>query len=388
MAIDDEREAKPTLLANVRRACHHTAMPFRLSHLLPALSAFLLAGCQSAGYYAQAAQGQSALLWKRQSIAGLLKDEKTPADLRARLETVQRIRQFASTGLGLPAQKQYASYVELGREYPVWSVMAAPELSLVPKTWCYWFVGCLSYRGFFREDMAQRYAAELEQQGLEVYLSGIPAYSTLGWFKDPVLSSFIRQPEAELAELIFHELTHQVLFVAGDTTFNESLAVTVAEEGLQRYSQLYPQDLGRLALAKKRRDDFVRLVLKYRAQLQQVYVSARSDAEKREAKVEVLAALQAAYGQQKIAWGGYAGYDAWFASLNNAKLNTIGTYYDLVPALQSLLQQEGGDLDKFFAACRELARLDAKTRRQRLEALPALSRTTPDTTARTTDNTP
>lgn len=341
----------------------------RLSRLLPALSAFLLAGCQSAAYYAQAAQGQAALLLKRQSIAGLLADEKTTPQLRSRLETVQRIRQFAADELGLPAQKQYASYVELGRSYPVWSVMAAPELSLTPKTWCYWFVGCLAYRGFFREDMAQRYAGELEQQGLEVYLSGIPAYSTLGWFKDPVLSSFISLPEPELAEMLFHELTHQVLFVPGDTTFNESLAVAVAEAGLQRYSQQYPQDLKRLALAKSRRDDFVRLVLKYRQQLHAVYISARSDVQKREAKAEVLAALQAAYARQKVEWGGYAGYDAWFASLNNAKLNTIGTYYDLVPALQQLLQQHDGDIGKFFAACKELARLDMKTRRQRLDAL-------------------
>lgn len=346
-------------------------MPYslRLFRFLPALSAFLLAGCQSLAYYSQAAQGQTALLMKRQSIAKLLKDEKTTPDLRRRLETVQRIRGFAADELGLPAQKQYASYVELGREYPVWSVMAAPELSLAPKTWCYWFVGCLAYRGFFREDMAQDYAQELQAQGLDVYLSGIPAYSTLGWFKDPVLSSFITLPEADLAEMLFHELTHQVLFVAGDTTFNESLAVTVAEEGLRRYSQQYPQDLARVALAKKRRDEFVKLVLTYRQQLHTVYISTRSEAEKRQAKAEVLTALQAAYAEQKTAWGGYAGYDGWFASLNNAKLNTIGTYYDLVPALQALLQQEGGDLQKFLSACKELARLDVKSRRQKLEAV-------------------
>ncbi len=341
----------------------------QLSRLLPALSAFLLAGCQSVGYYAQAAQGQTALLLKRQPISRLLKDEKTAPDLRARLETVQRIRRFAADELGLPAQTQYASYVELGRAYPVWSVMAAPELSLVSRTWCYWFVGCLAYRGFFSEDMAKRYAETLQQLGLDVYFSGIPAYSTLGWFKDPVLSSFVMLPEPELAEMIFHELTHQVLFVPGDTTFNESLAVAVAEAGLQRYSQQYPQDLERLARAKKRRDEFVRLVLKYRQQLHAVYMSDRPDAQKREAKAEVLAALQTAYAAQKTEWGGYAGYDAWFASLNNAKLNTIGTYYDLVPALQALLRQENGDLGKFFAACKALARLDIKTRRQRLDAL-------------------
>ncbi|HEX6590447.1 MAG TPA: aminopeptidase [Moraxellaceae bacterium] len=341
-----------------------------LSRLLPALSAFLLAGCQSAAYYAQAAQGQTAMIMKRQSIPRLLAREDTPADLRGRLETVQRIREFAIQELDLPAQKQYATYVELGRDYPVWSVMASPELSLAPRTWCYWFVGCLAYRGFFRESMAQYYARELEREGLDVYLSGIPAYSTLGWFHDPVLSSFIKQPEAELAELIFHELTHQVLFVPGDTTFNESLAVAVADEGLRRYSLRYPQDLARLQRAKERRDDFVALVLEWRGKLQQLFAQKISDAEKRQGKAEVYAGLQAAYAQLKQArWGGYGGYDAWFASLNNAKLNTVNTYYDLVPALQILLRQQDNDLPRFFAACRELARLDKAERHRRLNAL-------------------
>lgn len=344
---------------------------WRPARLLPALSAFLLAGCQSVAYYSQAVQGQTALLLKRQSIAKLIDNKDTPDDLRRQLESVQRIRAFARDELGLPAEKQYASYVDLGRAYPVWSVMATPELALTPKTWCYWFVGCLSYRGFFREEMARAYADELRGQGFDVYLSGIPAYSTLGWFKDPVLSSFVRQPEAELAELVFHELTHQVLFVPGDTTFNESLAVTVAEEGLRRYSLKYPQDLARLALAKQRRDDFVKLVIRYRRRLQETFAAAADDDARRRGKAEVYAALQAAYAEQKQQWGGYAGYDGWFTSLNNAKLNTIDTYYDLVPALQRLLLQQNGDIAKFFEACRALSRLDKAERHRRLAALPA-----------------
>lgn len=343
--------------------------PLSLSRLLTALSAFLLAGCQSAGYYAQAVQGQSALLLKRQSIPRLLANPATDPDLRVRLENVQRIRVFAVEQLGLPAKKQYARYVDLGREYPLWSVMATPELSLAPKVWRYWFVGSLSYRGFFKQAMAERYAEELRAEGFDVYLSGIPAYSTLGWFHDPVLSSFIRQPEAELAELLFHELTHQVLFVPGDTTFNESLAVAVAEEGLRRYSDKYPQDLARVALAKQRRDDFVKLVLEYRGRLQKAFAAAADTEAKRRGKAEVYAALQAAYAEQKVRWGGYAGYDNWFSSLNNAKLNTIDTYYDLVPALQALLRQKQGDIPAFFDACRALARLDKKLRHQQLNAL-------------------
>ena len=342
------------------------------SRLFSPLLVFLLTGCQSVAYYSQAVQGQISLLAKRKPIDRLLATDTLTPELRRQLESVQRIRQFASESLALPAKRQYASYVELGRPYPVWSVMAAPELSLTPKTWHYWFVGSLSYRGFFAEQDAQRLATQLEQQGWEVYMSGIPAYSTLGWFRDPVLSSFVYQPEAELAELIFHELTHQVLFVPGDTVFNESLAVTVAEEGLRRYSEKFPQDLERLALAKKRRDEFVALVLTYRQRLQAHFAKAGSDDEKRAGKAAIYAALQAAYAEQKQQWGGYAGYDAWFAAVNNSRLNTVGTYYDLVPALQQLLRNHNNDLPRFYDACRELARLPQPERRKRLQALLAV----------------
>ncbi|MCD6059905.1 MAG: aminopeptidase [Moraxellaceae bacterium] len=330
------------------------------------LTALLLGGCQSLGYYWQAAQGQGSLLLKRQSVERLLARDSTPPQLRERLRTVQRIRAFAVVELGLPAQRQYGKYVELGREYPVWSVSAAPELSLQPRHWCYWFVGCLSYRGFFREEAAQRYAAALAREGYDVSLAGITAYSTLGWFHDPVLSSFVHLPEAELAELLFHELAHQVLFVPGDTVFSESFAVTLAEEGLRRYSERFPQDLSRLRLARQRRDDFVKLVLEYRGRLDAVFAQPWSAAEKRAAKARVYAELQEAYAAQKREWGGHAGYDDWFAGINNARLNTVATYYDQVPALQQLLREKNGDLAEFVAACRRLARMDPASRAREL----------------------
>ncbi|MDP2227050.1 MAG: aminopeptidase, partial [Moraxellaceae bacterium] len=168
--------------------------------VLVLLAASALTGCQSLAYYGQAIKGQSAMVLQRQSIPRLLADEKTAPALRLRLETVQRIRAFASSELGLPAARQYDRYVELGRSYPVWSVMAAPELSLTPRQWCYALVGCLNYRGFFSEVAAQREGDRLAAQGMDVYVSGVPAYSTLGWFRDPVLSSFVGWPEPELAE--------------------------------------------------------------------------------------------------------------------------------------------------------------------------------------------
>lgn len=343
----------------------------RLPRLLLPLSALVLGGCQSMAYYAQAAQGQATLLLKRQPVKTLLARPDTPPALRARLQTVQRIRAFAAAELGLPARRQYTTYVELGRPYPVWSVTATPTLSLAPKTWCYWFVGCLSYRGFFHEKAARRYAAALEEQGFDVDVGGVSAYSTLGWFRDPVLSSFVALPEPELAELLFHELAHQRLFVPGDTVFNESLAVTVADAGLRRYADAYGLDLGRLQQARARRDDFVALVLHYRDQLRAGFAAAPDDGARREVKETVYARLRTAYADLRQRWGGYAGYDAWFAGLNNARLNGIDTYYHLVPALQALLQAERGDLGRFLARCRDLSRLDLAERHRRLETLQA-----------------
>lgn len=344
-------------------------MSISLLRLLCLLSALLLAGCQSMAYYAQAVRGQASVLLKRQPIPRLLEKPDLDPGLRQRLETVQRIRRFAADELGLPARRQYDSYVELGRDYPVWAVTAAPELSLAPRTWCYWLVGCLSYRGFFSESAARRYAHQLAGEGYEVDLAGVSAYSTLGWFRDPVLSSFVTLPEPDLAELLFHELTHQVLYVPGDTVFNESLAVAVAEEGLRRYAARTGLDLGPLRGARSRQGQFVNLVLAYRERLQYALAGAEGEADKRAAKAAVYADLRRAYAALRRDWGGYGGYDAWFDGLNNARLNSVETYYRLVPALRLLLQEEGGDMARFMARCQALARLDLAERHRRLEVL-------------------
>lgn len=326
-------------------------------------------------FYVQAIRGHFALLLQRKRIDDLLKGQALSPELRTRLESVQRIRQFAINELGLPAQHQYDRYVELGRACPVWSVMAAPELSFQPLTWRYRFVGRLSYRGYFSEQDAQQLAARLEKEGWEVYVSGIPAYSTLGWLSDPVLSSFFHQSETELAELLFHELTHQVLFVSGDTVFNESLAVLVADEGMRRYAADRPQDIARIERTRQRRDEFVALVLAYRQRLNQLYQLTVPAEEKRERKQAIMMELQHAYQQQKEQWGGYAGYDAWFAAVNNARLNAVGTYHALVPSLQVLLQQCDNEMPRFFDECRRLARLTQTARHKFLYSLMDISTT-------------
>lgn len=341
----------------------------RIARALSPFCRLLDPACESAAYYSQAVRGHVGLLVRRRRIDSLLSDSSLAPALRRQLEAVQRIRHFARVELGLPSHRQYSSYVELGRPYPVWSVTAAPELSLRPLTWHYWFVGRLSYRGYFSEAEARQQARRLEQSGWEVYFSGIPAYSTLGWFSDPVLSSFVYQPEAELAELIFHELTHQVLFVPGDTVFNESLAVLVADEGLRRYCAANPHDIARIELARARRKDFVRLVLSFRRRLHQLYTQSILDQPKRELKALIMAELQEAYAQQKVQWGGYAGYDGWFAAVNNASISTIGTYHDLVPALRALLQKGGNEFPLFFEQCRQLAGMTPAARHHHLQSL-------------------
>ena len=333
------------------------------------LVALGLTGCQSLAYYAQAVQGQGSLLLRRQPIPGLLADPRTPPELRRQLQTVQRIRAFAAAELGLTASGQYESYVDLGRRFPLWTVTAAPALSLAPRTWCYWFVGCMSYRGFFVESAARRYARQLEVAGDDVWLSGVSAYSTLGWFRDPVLSSFIMLPEPDLAELIFHELAHQALYVPGDTVFNESLAVAVAEAGLRRYAAWRGLDLGPWARARARHQEFVTLVLSHRHRLAGVFAQGPDDAARRAGKAAVYADLRAAYARLKEQWGGHAGYDSWFPEINNARLNSVATYYGLVPALNALLREEGGNMARFLSRCRALSRLALAERHRRLGIL-------------------
>jgi predicted aminopeptidase len=340
-------------------------------------AAVLLAGvsCSTVGYYAQAVHGHFALLSAARPISWWLQDTATTPELKQRLQRAQRMREFASRELGLPDNGSYTEYADLKRPAAVWNVYAAPELSLELKNWCYPLFGCAGYRGYFDRADADRTAEQLRGEGFEVNVAPVPAYSTLGWFDDPLLNTFINQGDGELARLIFHELAHQVAYAKDDTVFNESFATAVERVGVRRWLDAEGDAAAREAYARqeRRRADFLRLLLDHRRQLAQNYDSAADDAAKRARKREIFAALRDSYARVKTdQWSGWGGYDRFFAQeLTNAHLAAVGAYNDLVPAFEVLLQREGGDLARMYARVRELAKMDRAERRGALTSLQA-----------------
>lgn len=328
------------------------------------------ASCTTVGYYAQAVQGHFALIAAAKPIPVWLDDPAVADDLKRRLRRAQKMRAFASRELGLPDNGSYTAYADLARPAAVWNVFAAPELSLQLKNWCYPLFGCAGYRGYFHLADAEALAGELRAEGFEVNVAPVPAYSTLGWFDDPLLNTFINSGEGELARLIFHELAHQVVYASDDTVFNESFATAVERVGVRRWlaAEGDAATRGAYALQEQRRADFLRLLREFRDLLGANYARTASDDEKRAGKREIFAALQAAYARLKAErWGGWGGYDRYFSqSLNNAHLAAIGAYNDLVPGFEALLRAEGDDLPRFYVRVKELA---AEDRAQRARVL-------------------
>jgi predicted aminopeptidase len=339
-------------------------------------AACLTAGCSSVGYYAQAAGGHLDLLDRSRPVPEWLADGSTPEALRERLVLSQRIRDFAVAELGLPDGGSYRSYAELPRPAAVWNVVAAPELSLRLKTWCFPVVGCVGYRGYYERDAAEALAAQLRAEGWEVVVYPVPAYSTLGkleWLGgDPLLSTFIRWPEGELARLVFHELAHQVVYADGDTMFNESFATAVERIGGRRWLATQADAAAREEYERldERRRQFRALTLAARRELEAVYAGDRPDDAKRAAKEEVMARLRAEHERLKRdEWGGFAGYDGWIARANNAALGLQAAYTELVPGFERLFVRCGESFDCFYAEVRRLARLPKPERHATLRAI-------------------
>lgn len=342
----------------------------------------LLSGCQTAGYFGQAVRGHLQIVHRQQPIPELLQRPQTPGPLRAKLELILAMREFAQQELKLPVNGHYLSYADLGRSYVVWNVTATPEFSMTPKDWWYPVVGRLAYRGYFVEREARSQAAELARQGFDVDVGGVRAYSTLGWFRDPVLNTFVHEPEADLAELLFHELGHQRLFVSGDTDFNEAFAETVGEEGTRRWLQA---KRGAAAVAGyeaslRRKADFTRLVTGAHDRLAKLFqeagtspgsaakpLPAETAAAVRAQKQAIFDQLKRDYEAMRTTWGGSKDYANWFRRpLNNAHLNDVDAYYRLVPDFHRLLREHGGDLEAFYRAVDALMKLPKEERHRRL----------------------
>ncbi len=336
------------------------------------LFVLFVGGCSTVGYYYQSIHGHFSLLNHSRPIKELLQDKTVDANLKTKLELVLSVRRFASAELSLPENDSYISYAALDRDAVVWSVVATPEFSVEPRQWCYPVVGCASYRGYFSKEQAQIYADDLRQDGSDVAVLPNPAYSTLGWFDDPLPSTVINWPEPLLVGLIVHELAHQQLYVAGDSSFNEAFAMTVEQVGVERWFMMRKDQAG-LRLwrqRRQRRESFVGLLLDARARLQQMYTSSIPLAEMRTRKRLEFDRLKRDYLKLKDTWNGYAGFDHWFdEAQNNARLASVATYDRLVPAFLRLLSESNGNLNLFYSSCKMLAALPPDKRTARLEAL-------------------
>ena len=345
--------------------------------LLVLLLLCLTSGCETVNYYSHVAKGQWQLLQARQSIDQLVADADTEQSLKRRLQSIQAMRAFASDELLLADNGSYRDYVGLSRRYVVWNVFAAPPFSITPKQWCFPVAGCVSYRGYFSEAKAKQYADDLTAQGYETYVAGVSGYSTLGWFDDPVLSTFLYRDDTQLAALIFHELAHQLLYLPGDTTFNESFASAIEQEGLRRWLIFQRQPAISIQQYYRRQQvqqAFVNTVLSLREQLDELYQAESidqplSDDVRRRQKQQLLAAFSSGrYQAFKTRWQTDS-YDAWVESgLNNAKLSTIASYHQWLPAFQQLLAQSD-DLADFYQRAKTLSELPAKPRQQALQSL-------------------
>ncbi|MEB0046049.1 MULTISPECIES: aminopeptidase [unclassified Pseudomonas] len=338
--------------------------------LFPSLLFLLLNGCSSVSYYGQLANGQFQLLRAREPVSRIIDDPARDQTLRAHLAQSQKARLFASQHLHLPDNQSYRLYADIGRPYVVWNVFTTPEFSLTPQNHCFPIAGCVAYRGYYNQSAARGEAALQHLKGMDVSIGGVEAYSTLGWFNDPILSSMMSWGDERLATLIFHELAHQRFYVKDDTQFNESYATFVEQEGTRQwraYRGLAPDNDAQV----QRRDQFIQLVLDTRARLEQLYAKPFSPEEMRQRKAAEFERLRSDYRTMRDSqWAGDKRFDAWVnAPLNNARLLPFGLYDQWVPAFSALFKQVDGDWVKFYAAVEKLGGLPVAERKAALTSL-------------------
>jgi len=331
---------------------------------LVSLFSMPLTGC----YVLHAANGQWDVMARRQPIARVVSDPATPQPVKSQLERVIEIREFAVRELALPDNGSYRSYADVGRQYVVWNVFATQEFSVEPRRWCFPVAGCVAYRGYFSEDKARKFAARLAREAYDVYVGGVPAYSTLGHFDDPVLNTMLGWSDVQLAAIIFHELAHQLLYVPGDSSFNEAFASIVEDEGVRRWLEQSGRvaDLEVFRERRRRYLEFVGLFERTRSRLRLLYAEDLPPEQMRARKQIIIAELRRDYEARKGPGQTQLAFDSWFEQgLNNAHLVSVATYQDCVPGLRALLTETGDDLPAFYARVRELVgKADAARREQ------------------------
>jgi len=330
-----------------------------------------LVGCADTGYYWHNANGHLAVMNQRTDIDELLADDQLDSELRQRLQLVQEIRRFSIERLELPANDSYASYVELDQPWVVQNIFAAPEFSTRLYEWCYPVIGCASYRGYYDEARMLAYSDELKSRGFEVYIGKVSAYSTLGWFDDPVLSSFINWPDFRLAGLLFHELTHQQIYIDNDTTFNESLASAVQQVGTELWLKSRNQidQLERLTAWSRYRDEVIKLIGSTRERLSKIYAGDSDDVGKRESKARIFTEARNAHADIAARHEIKNGFTHWFAGeLNNARIGSVAAYNSLTPAFINMIRAYELDFAKFYEYAEDVGDLEPPARNSCLQA--------------------
>jgi len=329
------------------------------------LCACLVAAPLSGCYLTQAAAGQAAVLAKSEPIERVVADPATAPAVRSRLELTQRARDFAVNELELPDGRSYRKYADLGRAYAVWNVVAAPEFGVEPLRWCYPVAGCVAYRGYFDEARAARQARRLASRGDDVTVGGVATYSTLGHLPDPVFNTMLAWSEVRFVGTVFHELAHERLYVAGDSEFSEAFASVVEQEGVRRWLHAHGDGaaLESYEASLRRESEFAALLRDARDRLATLYASGAPAGVLRIEKQREFGGLKFRYALLRAEWGGYAGYDAWFArTLNNASLAGVATYHDCVPGLQRELAA-AGSLPAFYERAATLGAQPPSVRR-------------------------
>jgi predicted aminopeptidase len=317
------------------------------------------------------------LLWMRKDISSVMVDPATDEATKSKLQLVVEILDFAAKELHLPVDETYSTYVSTGKPYVVWNVFAAPKWSLEMESFCYPIAGCVSYQGYFEKSKAHERASKLEDEGFDVFVGGVTAYSTLGWFADPVLDTFLMRSDLTLASLLFHELAHKVLYLSGDTQFNESFATMFSEEGLRRWLTYRGEEtrFQDYSESRQRKSAVLTLIKASREELESLYASGSSLETMSVRKAKILGQLPADYKLLRKSWGGGSEFQGWMtaqarhSTLNNAKLGTIAEYNDWVPAFRALLSETDGDLELFLRSVKSLGQLDKPARDEALAVL-------------------